>query len=137
MILAQQLKAFASTLRRRLREQADSGDLTPSQTTVLLRLERDGAATTSGLARAEGIRPQSMSAIVAALEGAGLIAGAPDPADGRQTLLALTPHCRQWLAHARAARQDWLTRTVRERLTAEERQQLTAIVPLLQRLIAD
>ncbi len=81
-------------LKRRLRDQMRGGDLAPSQVSVLLRLERDGAATASSLARAEGMRPQSMAPVIAALEGAGLVRGAPDPTDGRQTLLSLTDACR-------------------------------------------
>jgi DNA-binding MarR family transcriptional regulator len=85
--LAHDLRRIAGKLKRRLRDQANVGELTPSQTSVLLRLEKDGPATTSGLARLEGMRPQSMGAVITALEGAGLVSGAPDPADGRQTLL--------------------------------------------------
>ena len=132
--LAFELRGFGRKLRRRLRDQADVGDLTPSQTAVLLRLEQDGPATTSALARAEGMRPQSMSAVVAALEAAALVAGAPDPRDGRQTLLSLTNHCRRWMAESRAARQDWLSRTIDTRLTPQEQAQLAAAIPLLQRL---
>lgn len=133
--LAQDLRAINSKLKRRLREQADIGDLTPSQTAVLLRLESEGPATTSSLARSEGMRPQSMGAVVAVLEAAGLVTGAPDPADGRQTLLSLTDHFRQWVAEGRAARQDWLTRTIAARLSPAEQAQLAAAIPLLQRLI--
>jgi len=135
--LAHQLRLFARKLRRRLRAQADAGDLTPSQTAVLLRLEEHGPATTSALARAEGMRSQSMGSVIAALEAAGLVEGAPDPADGRQTLLSLTDRCRQWLTQGRAARQDWLARTIEARLTPGERDQLAAALPLLHRLIAD
>ncbi len=110
--LAEELRGFGGRLKRRLLEQADAGDLTPSQTAVLLRLEKDGPATTSALARAEGMRPQSMGSVIAALEETGLVAGAPDPADGRQTILSLTDECRSWIAQARAARQDWLARTI-------------------------
>ena len=80
--LAQDLRALFGKLKRRLREQAHVGDLTPCQVSVLLRLEKDGPATASSLARAEGMRPQSMGAVVAALESAGLMRGAPDPTDG-------------------------------------------------------
>jgi DNA-binding MarR family transcriptional regulator len=135
--LAEELRGFIGKLMRRLREQSDAGDLTPSQTAVLLRLESDGPATTSSLARMEGMRPQSMGAVVAALDAAGLVAGAPDPADGRQTLLSLTDHCRQWLSHGRAARQDWLSRTIEGRLSPEEQDRLAAAMPLLRRLIDD
>ncbi len=133
--LAQELRAFSSKLKRRLREQADVGDLTPAQTAVLLRLESGGPATSSSLARSEAMRPQSMGAVVAALEAAGLVTGGPDPADGRQTLLSLTDQCRSWIAEGRAARQDWLSRTIETRLSREEQDQLAAAIPLLSHLI--
>lgn len=136
-LLAHQLRLFARRLKRRLRDQADTGDLTPSQTAVLLRLEEHGPATTSALARAEGMRSQSMGSIVAALEQAGLVVGAPDPTDGRQTLLSLTEQCRHWISHGRAARQDWLSRVIETRLSPAERDQLGEALPLLLRLVAD
>lgn len=135
--LAEGLRMAFGRLKRRLREQAGEGDLTTSQAAVMLRLETQGEATTSSLARAEAMRPQSMAAVVAALEAAGLIAGAPDPTDGRRTLLAPTDAGRQWLQHARAARQDWLSRTLLARFSAEERADLARSVGLLQRLLED
>ena len=136
-ILAQDLRALLSKLKRRLRDQAQVGDLTPSQVSVLLRLEKDGPATTSNLARAEGMRPQSMAPVIAALEAAGMIAGTPDPADGRQTLLVLTSDCRKWLEKSRAARQDWLTRTLQARLSPNELDEVAKAVELLERLVDD
>lgn len=133
--LARDLRSFAGKLKRRLREQADIGDLTPSQTSVLLRLEQDGPSTTSALARREGMRPQSMGTIVGALESAGLISGTPDPSDRRQTLLALTDHCRAWIAEGRAARQDWLARLIDARLSPDEQKQLAAAIGFLGRLV--
>jgi DNA-binding MarR family transcriptional regulator len=135
--LAEDIRVVIGKLRRRLREQADAGDLPPSQKAVLLRLEKDGPATTSSLARAEGMRPQSMGTVVAALESAGLIRGTPDPDDGRQTLLSLTEACRHWIEHGRAARQDWFLRTIEARLSSDEQAQLVAAVALLQRLVDD
>jgi len=135
--LAHQLRMFARKLKRRLRDQADTGDLTPSQTAVLLRLESHGAMTTSTLARAEGMRSQSMGAIVATLESAGLVNGTPDPTDGRQTLISLTDACRHLITDSRAARQDWLSRMLESRLSAAEREQLAEAMPLLLRLVAD
>lgn len=135
--LAQDLRAILGKLKRRLREQAHVGDLTPSQTSVLLRLEKDGPSTASGLARAEGMRPQSIAPVIAALEDAGLVSGAPDPADGRQTLLSLTVACRQWVDEGRAARQDWLTRTLQARLSPQEQNEVATAVELLRRLVDD
>ncbi len=122
--LAARLRALTGKLKRRLREQADVGDLTPSQTSALIRLEQEGRLTLTELARAEGVRPQSMSATVAALQDAGWVSGAPHPTDGRQILLSLTPACRTWIEAGRATRQDWLIRAIRTRLNPAEQEKL-------------
>ncbi len=134
-VLTAELRIVIGALKRRFRAQGDEADLTAAQKSVLLRLERDGPATGSALARAEGMRPQSMGAIVAALEAAGFVAGVPDPADGRQTIISLTDHFRSWVSAARAARQDWLLRALQARLTAPEQRQLAGAVELLKRLL--
>jgi DNA-binding MarR family transcriptional regulator len=135
--LAQELRALLGKLKRRLREQAQVGDLTPSQVSVLLRLEKDGPATASSLARAEGMRPQSIGPVIAALEATGFVSGASDPTDGRQTILSLTDACRKWAREGRAARQDWLYRTIQTRFSPQEQESLTVAVELLNRLVDD
>lgn len=135
--LAAQLRTILSRLKRRLREQGGGGDLTPSQVSVLLRLESDGAATVSSLARAEGMRPQSMSSIVTSLRDAGLVNGIPDPNDGRKTLMSLSRKCEKRLQEVRAAKQDWLTAIIVKELSIQEQQQLAATLELLNRLTED
>jgi len=135
--LAEDLRLLIGTLKRRFREQGQRDDLPPSQVAVLLRLEKHGPATVSSLARSEGMRPQSMSTAIAALEAAGLVRGAPDPDDGRQTIMSLTDACRERLRTSRAARQDWLSRTIAAKLSPQEQQELAAAVRLLKRLIED
>jgi len=136
-VLAAQIRTILSRLKRRLREQGERGDLTPSQISVLLRLEKDGAATVSGLARAEGMRPQSMSSIVTSLQDAGLVGSSSDPNDGRQTLMSLSSKCEKLLREGRAARQDWLTTTILQKLSAQEQQKLSGALDLLSRLTED
>jgi DNA-binding MarR family transcriptional regulator len=104
---------------------------------VVLRLEKDGSATVSSLARTEGMRPQSMSAVVTPLQELGLVRGAPDPSDGRQTLMSLTPKCLKWLQEGRAARQDWLTTRISQKLSVQEQEKLQAALALLTRLVED
>jgi DNA-binding MarR family transcriptional regulator len=135
--LAAEIRTVNGKLKRRLREQGGRHDLTPSQVSVVLRLETDGSATVSNLARAEGMRPQSMSAIVRPLQELGLASGAPDAADGRQTLISLTPKCLKWLQEGRAARQDWLTTTIARKLSSHEQGTLQAALELLGRLVED
>jgi DNA-binding MarR family transcriptional regulator len=132
--LAGELRVVLSKLKHRLREQAHAGDLTNAQKSVLLRLERDGPATVSMLARAEGVRPQSMRITVGALERAGLVRGKLDPEDGRQTFLSLTPAFAKTVKTGRAAREDWLFRALQAQLAPREQEQLAAAVKLLGRL---
>jgi len=133
--LAAELRAILSKLKRKLREQGAQNDLRPSQVSVVLRLEKDGPAAVSSLARAEGMRPQSMSAIITSLLEAGLVSGSPDPNDGRQTLMSLSRKCQKLLRDGRAARQDWLTTTIQQKFSAQEQEKLAAAVELLARLI--
>ena len=136
-MIATEIRSVARKLKKRLREHGGRNDLTPSQISVLLRLEQDGSATVSSLARVEGMRPQSMSAIVTPLQEAGLVSGAPDPVDGRQTLMSLTPKCLKWIREGRAARQDWLTTTISQKLSAQEQQKLHTALELIARLVED
>jgi DNA-binding MarR family transcriptional regulator len=135
--LAAQLRTILSRLKRRLREHGGRDDLMLSQISVLLRIEKDGAATVSGLARAEGMRPQSMSSIVTSLQDAGLVSGTPDANDGRKTLMSLSKKCEKLLKEGRAARQDWLTAIILQKLSAQEQQQLSTTLELLSRLTDD
>jgi DNA-binding MarR family transcriptional regulator len=135
LALAGELRVVLGNLRRRLREQAHPGDLSWSQMSVLGRLERDGPTTVTVLAKAEGVRPQSMGATVSVLQDAGLVVGAPDPSDGRQTVLSLTESCREMVRANRAMRVDWLFRTIRSNLSHDEQETLAAAIGLLRRLV--
>jgi DNA-binding MarR family transcriptional regulator len=135
--LALELRTSLGKLKRKLSGHAGHDDLTASQVSVLLRLEKDGPATVSSLARAEAMRPQSMSAVIAPLEAAGLVSGTPDPNDGRQTLFSLTKMCRKRIQERRAAKQDWLTGTIQARLSAQEQEKLAAALEILARLVED
>ncbi|WP_236851589.1 MarR family transcriptional regulator [Candidatus Sodalis pierantonius] len=101
---------------------------------MLLRLDRDGPATVSALARAESVRPQSMRSTVAALQALGAVMGVADPVDGRQTLITLTDAFRQRLEAHRSAKNDWLHGALERQPSAAEQAQLAAAVRLLQRL---
>jgi DNA-binding MarR family transcriptional regulator len=80
------------------------------------------------------MRPQSMAKIVRALEDAGLIAGTPDPADGRKTVLDLTDAARDEFRTGRRAKEDWLTRVIEAEFTDAEIRQLADAIDLLDRI---
>jgi DNA-binding MarR family transcriptional regulator len=132
--VAAELRNVLGQLKRRLRDHGQWGDLTYSQTSALSRLDREGPSTVSALAKAEGIRPQSMGANIAALEAAGLVTGSPDPKDGRQTIMSITEHCREWVRLSRASKEDWLARTIQTELAPGVLAQLARGVELLKRI---
>jgi DNA-binding MarR family transcriptional regulator len=134
LAVAEELRVLVSTLKRRLREEAHLGDFTWSQIQVVRRLEREGCATVTSLARAEGVRPQSMGETLSVLKAAGLVSGAPDPTDGRQTVLSLTAACRERIKAGRVAREDWLFRTIRTKFALEEQKELARAIELLKRI---
>ncbi|MBC3841081.1 MarR family transcriptional regulator [Streptacidiphilus sp. 4-A2] len=131
--LAGELRVVLGRLVRRLREQAHGHDLTKSQTSVLLRLEREGSSTTTELARTEGVRPQSMAKTVRVLEEAGLVSGSPtqgrptDPAAADRGGGGAVPH-------RAAAKEDWLTHAIGTCLTPDEAARLAEATELLDRL---
>lgn len=131
---ARDLRVVFSRLRRRLRELATDGDLTPSQTAVLNRLWKDGPSSASGLASAERVRPQSMATIVAALEQRGLIERKPDPEDKRRQLISLTAAGRRRAESNRQVREEWLARAIQERYSERERRVILDALVLLERL---
>ena len=135
LALAGDLRVVLGNLRRRLREQALPGDLTWSQMSVLGRLDREGPATVTTLAKAEGVRPQSMGATISVLQATGLVVGEADPLDGRQTVLSLTDSCRELVRANRAARVDWLFRSIRSNFSSREQADLATGIDLLRRLV--
>ena len=121
-------------LRRRLSAVATGDELTPSQASVLTRLAKGEAATASGLAAAEGVRPQSMATILAALEQQELVSRSPDPTDGRRQIVVLTKAGRARDRGNRQAREEWLARVMHERFTEDERQTIITAMTLLERV---
>lgn len=129
------MRVVFGRVKRRLNELAETDDLTPSQSSVLSRIDKDGPASASELAAAERIRPQSIAAILTALREADLIQRHPDPADGRRQVVSLTTSGRRRLQGDRKVRQEWLTRTLQDHCTEAERQTIIKALALLDHAI--
>jgi DNA-binding MarR family transcriptional regulator len=130
--LASELRVVLGHLIRRLRTEHR---FSLSQGSVLGRLDREGPQSTSKLASAERVRPQSMGQTVAELETQGLIVRRPDPADGRSSLVELTEAGRTELREDRGRREGWLAEAIEENLSNAERETLDEAVRLLGRLV--
>ncbi|MGW7684674.1 MarR family winged helix-turn-helix transcriptional regulator [Kribbella sp. NPDC054772] len=131
MRAASEVRVVFGRVKRQLKALADTDDLTPSQSSVLSRLDKDGPASASVLAGAERVRPQSMAAIIAALRAADLIERHPDPEDGRRQVVSLTSKGRRRLQGDRKVRQEWLAQTLQDHCTEAERQTIIRALALL------
>ena len=132
--LAVRLSMVIRWVSRALREKAGVNQRSFSHTAVLTRLERERSSAVTELARAEGMRPQSMSGIMAELDAAGLVCGVPDPTDGRRTIFSLTDAGQDAVRASRTERQNWLLHMIDAKFSPAEREQLMAAMELLERL---
>jgi DNA-binding MarR family transcriptional regulator len=120
-------------LVRRVRAASASEELSLTESGVMARLARDGPATTADLARAEGMKPQSMGATIAALETMGIVERTPHPTDGRQVHIALTARGAALRQSGKDVRHTWLAQAVAQ-LDKHEQATLFAAGEIMRRL---
>jgi DNA-binding MarR family transcriptional regulator len=121
-------------LVRRVRAASASHELSLTESAVMARLAKEGPATTADLARAEGMKPQSMGATVAALEALGLVERKPHPTDGRQMNIELTAKGAAVRKSARDAKRTWVAQAIAQ-LDEQERETLFAAGEIIKRLV--
>ncbi len=134
---ASELRISLFRLIRRLRTEHPTGLKSFAQMAVLMRIYRHGPATLSELAAADGITPQSMARTVGELVDDGLLRREADPSDGRQVLLSLTAAAHALVQDFQSERDNWLARTMLERLSPEERDLMRVASRLFDRLSAE
>jgi DNA-binding MarR family transcriptional regulator len=120
-------------LLRRLRAASASHDLSWTETAVMGRLAKDGPATTAELARAEGVKPQSMGTTIATLEELGFVHRKPHPTDGRQSNIVLTARGTAVRNKGKDARSKWLAEAIAA-LDEDEQETLFAAGEIINRL---
>ncbi|MEC3979093.1 MarR family winged helix-turn-helix transcriptional regulator [Amycolatopsis sp. H20-H5] len=131
---AGRLRGIVGQLHRRLRQVDNAGVLTPSQSAVLNRLDRDGPATQAELAAGEHVRQQSMGATLGVLDSLGLLRRSTDPADGRRIVIALSELGERTVRGVNQHREEWLATALHSTLSADELETIREALPLLQRL---
>jgi DNA-binding MarR family transcriptional regulator len=120
-------------LLRRVRAATASEELSWTESLVMARLAKDGPATTADLARAEGMKPQSMGTTVAGLEKLGMVARKPHPTDGRQVNIELTAKGAALRKSTKDAKLTWLLQAIAQ-LDEEQQQTLFAAGAIIKRL---
>ncbi|MFY9802864.1 MAG: MarR family transcriptional regulator [Candidatus Acidiferrales bacterium] len=131
--LALALGMLVRRLRSAVPAELESHELSWAQLAVMRRLDTDGPATTADLARAEGVKPQSMGATVAALEEMGIVERKAHPTDGRQMNIALTAKGASVRKNTRSAKRMRLAQAI-AKLDAREQKSLPAVTELIKRL---
>jgi DNA-binding MarR family transcriptional regulator len=120
-------------LVHRVRAEGAQDQLSWTESTVMKRLAIDGPATTADLARAEGVKPQSMGTIVATLEDLHFVTRKPHPTDGRQMNIEITAKGLAAWKTSKDAKRTWMAQAI-ARLTDEERATLFAAGEIMRRL---
>ena len=120
-------------LVRRVRAAAASNELSLTESAVMARLAKEGPATTADLARAEGMKPQSMGTTIAALEEMGMVERKPHPTDGRQVNIELTAKGVAVRKSAKDAKLTWLAQTIAQ-LDKQDQSTLFAAGDIIKRL---
>ena len=132
--LASALRVSVARLNRRLRNTRDAdAPVGIGGLSVLALLLREGEQTIGELARAERVKPPSMTRTVACLEGGDLVTRRPHPTDGRQVVIAISEAGEALILADRRRRDAWLARCLRD-LTPDERSALRKAAPILERL---
>jgi DNA-binding MarR family transcriptional regulator len=122
-------------LVRRIRADAppELQEFSWTQKAVLRRLEKHGPATAADLARAEGVKPQSMGTALGLLEKMGLVERKAHPTDGRQFNIKLTARGITLRKNTKEATYAWLSRAIAE-LNRQERKTLFKAGELFRRM---
>jgi DNA-binding MarR family transcriptional regulator len=134
--MASALFLSIGTLVRRLRQIQAEGDLSLPETSALRRLEREGPAGVTALAKAEQISVQSIGSTLAALEKRGMIERHSDPADGRRAVMHITEAGLAAMRDKRNTRVERLAQALSAGFAPAELAQLMAAAPLIERLAA-
>jgi DNA-binding MarR family transcriptional regulator len=121
-------------LVRRVRAAAASHGLSLTESVVMARLAKGGPATTADLARAEGMKPQSMGTTIAALEEMGMVERKPHPTDGRQVNIELSAKGAAVRKSAKDAKRTWLAEAI-SRLDDQDRETLFKAGEIIKQLV--
>lgn len=121
-------------LVRRVRAASASHELSWTESLVMARLAKDGPATTAELARAEGMKPQSMGTTIAALEERGFVERKPHETDGRQVNIELTAKGLTVRNSTKDAKRTWLAHAIAQ-LDEQQRETLFAAGEIVKRLV--
>lgn len=131
--LADRLHSAAIHLLRRLRREDDASGLGAPQLSALSVIVFAGPITLGALARAEQVRPPTITKLVAALEAQGLVERSADLADRRVVHVSATARGARLLHDGRKRRVAALRASLAS-LSKRDRALLAGAIPLLEQV---
>ena len=131
--LADRLHSAAIHLLRRLRREDDASGLPAPQLSALSVIVFGGPITLGDLARAEQVRPPTISKLIVQLEAQGLVERAIDPADRRVVRVRATARGTKVLHEGRQRRVAALVASL-DSLSLRDRALLARALPVLERI---
>ena len=136
VVLADRLHSAAIHLLRRVRTEDDASGLTAPRLSALSVIVFRGPITLGELARAEQVRPPTISRLVRALESDGLVRRAVDPTDRRIQRVEATTAGARLLRQGRARRVAVIAESLRA-LPASERRLVKSAAAILEQVARD
>ena len=131
--LADRLHSAAIHLLRRLRREDDAAGLPAPQLSALSVIVFGGPLTLGDLARAEQVRPPTISKLIVELEARGLVEREIDPADRRIVRVRASARGTKVLHDGRQRRVAALVASL-EALSTRDRAMLARALPVLERI---
>jgi len=132
------LRTVIGRLSRRLRGTAAAREagLTPTATSVLLNVDRNGSLRLAELAESEGINPTLLSRVIAMLMDGGLLERASDEGDRRAAWVSVTASGHRLAERMRRERTDSINAAMGA-LSVENSRRIERALPALEALAAE
>lgn len=133
--LASSLRSIIGILHKGLRKRSGIvQNYSMTETETIGHLYRNQQLLPTELATLTRVTTQSMSQILAKMEKFGIIERTPSENDKRKVHISLTILGKETVANTLYERDEWLKTTIEQTLSDKEKEQLTKVLPLLQKL---
>lgn len=134
--LAAGLRSQVARLVKLLRKETRNEELLSlTERATLSRLNEYGELLPGELAAMEKVSTQAISQVLNHLLELGLVVRTPSDEDRRKVIVTLTEAGKRGVRQRASEKQEWLTRSITEKLNAREKQTLADAIDVLTKLI--
>ncbi len=135
MDIAQGLRTQVYRLVKLLRKETNNdAQLSLTERSTLALIRDQGEVLPGELAAMEKVSTQGMSQVINHLQELGLIQRTPSSEDRRKVIITLSESGKKLLSQRAREKQEWLTRSISDKLNAKEKQILTDAIGVLSKL---